>query len=217
VLGVVAAHVAALWALQRGLVSHPPETIVPVQLLEAVLAPPRLAEPPRLAPAPPAPPLPVRRAAPPPRPVTRVQRHPAARAQPPAPPPPLATAPIAPPAPDAPSVPITAAPAPAPAPAPARAPVAKIEAPISNADYLQNPQPEWPRQSQRLGEHGVVMLRVLIGVDGRAHQVEIARSSGYPRLDNASRDAVLQWRFVPGKRGGVPEEMWYQVPIRWAE
>lgn len=60
-------------------------------------------------------------------------------------------------------------------------------------------------------------VRVLIGTDGRARKAEIAQSSGYPRLDNASVAAVLQWRYVPGKRGGVPEEMWVKVPIRWGD
>ena len=26
---------------------------------------------------------------------------------------------------------------------------------------------------------------------------------------------VLQWRYVPGKRGGVAEAMWFNVPINF--
>jgi protein TonB len=26
---------------------------------------------------------------------------------------------------------------------------------------------------------------------------------------------VLAWRYVPGKRGGVPEAMWMDVPIQF--
>jgi protein TonB len=25
----------------------------------------------------------------------------------------------------------------------------------------------------------------------------------------------MRWRYVPGKRGGVPETMWFQVPIEF--
>jgi len=59
------------------------------------------------------------------------------------------------------------------------------------------------------------VVRVLIGTDGRAKKAEVKESSGYQRLDDASVEAVLSWRYVPGKRGGVPEEMWVLVPIRW--
>jgi protein TonB len=69
--------------------------------------------------------------------------------------------------------------------------------------------------SNRLGETGTVVVRVLIGADGTAQKAEIQRSSGFARLDKAALDAVLGWRYVPGKRGGVPEAMWYTVPIKW--
>lgn len=61
------------------------------------------------------------------------------------------------PQPAAPS-PVAAAPAPG-----------KVELPSSDADYLQNPKPAYPRISQRLGERGKVVVRVLIGVDGLGH------------------------------------------------
>ena len=59
------------------------------------------------------------------------------------------------------------------------------------------------------------MLRVLIGADGLPQKVEVSQSSGYERLDRQAQEAVMRWRFVPGKRGGVPEAMWYQVPINF--
>jgi protein TonB len=95
--------------------------------------------------------------------------------------------------------------------------VAKVELPISDADYLHNPPPEWPRMSQRLGEKGLVVVRVLIGTDGRPRTAQVKQSSGFTRLDDASVTAALGWRYVPGKRGGVPEEMWVNVPIRWGD
>lgn len=184
---VVLLHVAALWALQSGLLRRAAEVIVPVELLSSIVTPPQ----PQVAPAPPPPPAP---APPPPR------QQPVVRKQPVTPAP--APLPVA---------------APEPAPSPAPAPPPKLELPIADADYLQNPPPAWPRMSQRLGERGLVQVRVLIGADGRARKAEISRSSGFPRLDQASIDAVLGWRYVPGKRGGVPEDMWFVVPIRWGD
>ena len=219
--GVVLLHVAALWALQSGLLRRAAEVVVPVELLSAVITPPRQVE------TPPAPPV-----APPPEPVRPppVVRKPVAAKPKPAPAP--APRPVAAPQPapaPAPAVAATAEPQPAPppisapvavAPAPepvAPAPAPKVELPISDADYLHNPPPPWPRLSERLGERGVVTVRVLIGTDGRAKKAELGKSSGYPRLDDASVKAALSWRYVPGKRGGVPEEMWVNVPIRWGQ
>lgn len=216
-VGVVLLHVAALWALQSGLLRRAAEVIVPVELLSAIVTPP---QPQEVAPAPPPPPAP----APPPPRERPVVRKPVTPTPVPAPLPMAAPEPAPSPAPAS-AVTASAEPQPAPppvsapvtvAPAPA-APAPKLELPIADADYLQNPPPAWPRLSQRLGERGLVQVRVLIGADGRAKKAEVARSSGYPRLDQASVDAVLGWRYVPGKRGGVPEDMWFVVPIRWGD
>jgi protein TonB len=104
----------------------------------------------------------------------------------------------------------TVAAAPAAPPAPAR-----IELPSSDAAYLNNPKPSYPALSRRLGEQGKVVVRVLIGVDGTAQQAEIRNSSGYDRLDQAALATVRSWRYVPGKRNGVAEAMWFNVPINY--
>ena len=69
--------------------------------------------------------------------------------------------------------------------------------------------------SRRLGESGRTVVRVLVGANGSAKSVRLQRSSGYERLDQAALDAVRRWRFRPGTRGGVPEDMWFNVPIVW--
>lgn len=90
-----------------------------------------------------------------------------------------------------------------------------MQLPSSAADYLNNPPPEYPRLSRRMGEQGKVVVRVLIGADGSAQKAEINRSSGYDRLDQAALATVLKWRYVPGKRGDKPEAMWFNVPINF--
>jgi protein TonB len=44
---------------------------------------------------------------------------------------------------------------------------------------------------------------------------DIKQSSGFDRLDQAALATVLRWRYVPGKRAGVPETMWFNVPINF--
>ena len=202
---VVLFHLAAIWVLQTGLVRQALEAVMPVEILSEFIEPPK----PRSEPPPP-----------PPQPEHVVQHKAAA---PPAPMP-LAIADST-PTPDAPTgvveppvpqplppiaAPVAAAPVTTPAPA-----GPQIELPSSDADYLQNPRPSYPAQSRRMGEQGKVIVRVLIGVDGLAQKVEIRKSSGFERLDEAALNTVKSWHYVPGKRAGVVEAMWFSVPINY--
>lgn len=92
---------------------------------------------------------------------------------------------------------------------------ADVQLPLSDADYLHNPRPLYPSTSLRFNEQGKTTVRVLIGANGLAERAEIAKSSGYKRLDDAALNTVMRWRYVPGKRGGVAEAMWFDVPINW--
>lgn len=88
--------------------------------------------------------------------------------------------------------------------------------PSNDADYLNNPKPAYPAMSRRLREEGLVKVRVYIGVDGQASNASVVKSSGFERLDQATLDTVLnKWRYAPGKRDGVPEGMWIEVPLDW--
>ena len=98
-------------------------------------------------------------------------------------------------------------------PAPPATP--KIELPSSSADYLNNPPPAYPPLSKRLGEQGKVVVRAFIEANGTATKAEIRTSSGYERLDKTALQTVLRWRYVPGKRAGVVEAMWFNVPINF--
>ncbi len=206
---VIVLHLLGLWALQAGLLQRVVTWVVPVMAVsEAVDAP--------VPPPPPAKPLP-----PPVTPVTPVSPRPTA---------PLATSaaelPLAVPAASAPAA---SAPIGLPAPSPvqnsvtvAAAPVTatptpspKIALPSTQADYLNNPKPAYPALSRRLGEQGRAVVRVLIGVDGLPQKAELHTSSGFERLDRAALDTVMRWRYVPGKRGDVPEAMWFNVPLNF--
>lgn len=205
VAAVIGLHIAGLWALQTGLLRRAVELVVPVQVIADLIELPQ----PKVEPTPP-PPAP--QPTPKPQPVVRQTPRPQ--------PTPLPVA-VADPAPSdhAPIVPAPAPTAPAePSPAPARPvepAVPAVQLPSSTADYLNNPAPAYPPLSRRLGEQGRVVVRVLIGTDGTASQAEIRSSSGFERLDQAALQTVLKWRYVPGKRAGVPEAMWFNVPINF--
>ncbi len=209
-ISVLAFHVVAIWLLQTGLLRRAVEFVVPAEVIAEFIEPPRPKdEPPAplsLAPEPkplvkqttiaPAPQL---RAIPDPTPSPNA---PVGVIEPPPPLPPI-TAPV-----------VSAPPAPV-APPPAPPPPPRVELPSSDADYLQNPKPPYPLMSKKLNEQGSVTMRVLIGVDGLPQKAEIRKSSGFDRLDQSAAITVMKWRFMPGKRAGVPETMWFNVPINF--
>lgn len=85
--------------------------------------------------------------------------------------------------------------------------------PVFHAQYLNNPQPNYPLLSRRLREEGKVLLKVQVATSGRPLTVQLQRSSGYPRLDQAAITAVKSWRFVPAKQGEQAIVAWVIVPI----
>jgi protein TonB len=90
---------------------------------------------------------------------------------------------------------------------------AEVIQPKFDANYLNNPKPPYPSLSRRLGEEGVVLLRVYVDVTGQPEQIQMAKSSGFERLDAAALQAVARWKFVPARQGKITVAAWVQVPI----
>ena len=93
----------------------------------------------------------------------------------------------------------------------APAPEFKLEMPSHKAELLY--KADYPPKSQKLGEEGKVLVAVLIGADGVPQKVELQTSSGVQRLDKAGMDAVMRWRYEPGKIDGIAEAMWFIQPV----
>lgn len=104
----------------------------------------------------------------------------------------------------------TAAPVVAPPPPPKQE---KITQPSSGADYLNNPQPDYPEMAMERGWEGKVLMKVHVLANGKPDSVAVARSSGHDVLDDEAVRTVKNWTFVPGKRGSTPIDGWVTVPI----
>ena len=83
----------------------------------------------------------------------------------------------------------------------------------SGVEYLQPPHPEYPAASRRMGEEGKTVLRVLVNDKGRAERIEVQKSSGSPRLDEAARQAVQRALFKPYTEDGKPVAVFAIIPI----
>ena len=79
--------------------------------------------------------------------------------------------------------------------------------PITDEDY--------PPQSKRLGEEGVTMVRLHVLEDGSIDDVQVAQSSGFPRLDETAIKKLKRWRVKPGTEDGKPVAMWMDLRVVW--
>lgn len=203
---VVVLHGLLFWAIQAGMtrtVIQKMPVIVQALLLEE--------KRPELPPTPPSPP-----AAPTPPPPKAAPKPP----DPPAYVPPAAT-PVAVPPPNAIAAtsatpPLSATPT-ATAAAPT-APAAPAKAPVrttAGVNIAQCEKPDYPSASRRMEEEGTVGLRFLVGADGKVVQSEVAKSSGYKRLDEAARAGLTKCQFKPATVDGKPEQAWTTIQYVW--
>ncbi|NLS26823.1 hypothetical protein S2M10_18100 [Sphingomonas sp. S2M10] len=81
--------------------------------------------------------------------------------------------------------------------------------------FAQDFQPEYPSQEIRAQRDGLVTLRVLIGTDGRVKAVEPVSATSDAFFAVTKRQALGKWRFRPATRGGVAEESWKTMTVRF--
>lgn len=86
---------------------------------------------------------------------------------------------------------------------------------ISAIRYKSKPNAEYPEISKEMGEYGVVTIRVVIGADGRVQSVQVGRSSGFRRLDDAALRAVRRASFYPYLENGVAVPAMVNIPFNF--
>lgn len=106
-------------------------------------------------------------------------------------------------------------------PAPLPTPLSVTAKPVMLGGELsvacpQRMPPRYPPASRRLGEEGVVVLRVEIDETGAVAHASVQMSSGHPRLDEAALSAVRHWRCTPAERNGQPVRAVAIQPFKFA-
>ena len=76
-------------------------------------------------------------------------------------------------------------------------------------------QLDYPAREQRGGIEGVAKVRVLIGTDGRVKAIELVSTDSQGFFEETKRRALAKWRFKPATRGGIPEESWKVMTVRF--
>ena len=62
---------------------------------------------------------------------------------------------------------------------------------------VHSPKPHYPLASRRLGEQGLVMVKLCVNAQGLVGEVAISQSSGFHGLDQSALKTLAQWRFSP--------------------
>ena len=76
-------------------------------------------------------------------------------------------------------------------------------------------QPDYPASEQRREIEGVAKVRVLVGTDGRVKAVELVSTDSPGFFAETKRRALAKWRFTPATRGGIAEESWKTMTVRF--
>jgi len=71
---------------------------------------------------------------------------------------------------------------------------------------------QYPDMEQRARIEGRVIVRFIVGADGRTSAVEVVRSVS-PGLDRAAVQAVQRARFEPGKQNGQAVPVRQTLPV----
>lgn len=77
-------------------------------------------------------------------------------------------------------------------------------------------KPDYPALSRRRGEAGMAEVKFVIGLTGAIESVELAKSSGYPRLDEAALAAMRTSACRPYTENGAPVRAAYTQPFAFA-
>jgi periplasmic protein TonB len=74
---------------------------------------------------------------------------------------------------------------------------------------------KFPADAKRKGITGQVVVRCLIGTDGKAGKMEIVESEPAGIFDESAISTLKYWQFRPGVKSGEMVATWVKVPFKF--
>ena len=87
--------------------------------------------------------------------------------------------------------------------APPVSPAFRVGGGVTSPALLYKVEPDYSEEARALRQQGVVVLQMEIGTDGRAYNIRVVTPLGFG-LDERAIEAIQQWKFKPGAKGGEP-------------
>jgi TonB family protein len=88
----------------------------------------------------------------------------------------------------------------------------KVGGGVSAPKVLFQPDPEYSEEARKAKYQGTVVLWLVVGPDGRAHDIRVARTLGLG-LDEKAMEAVKTWKFEPAMKDGRPVSVMINVEV----
>src|SRR5690348_13199158 len=85
---------------------------------------------------------------------------------------------------------------------------------VSAPRALYAPDPEYSEEARKAKYQGTVVLLVVVGPDGKPHDIRVHRSLGLG-LDEKAVEAVRQWKFEPARKDGAPVAVQINVEVNF--
>ncbi|MGH9670852.1 MAG: energy transducer TonB [Terriglobales bacterium] len=85
---------------------------------------------------------------------------------------------------------------------------------VSAPRAIYSPDPEYSEEARKAKYQGTVVLFVVVGADGRPHDIRVQRSLGLG-LDEKAIEAVRTWKFEPAKKDGHPVAVQVNIEVNF--
>jgi TonB family protein len=85
---------------------------------------------------------------------------------------------------------------------------------VSAPRAIFRPEPEYSEEARKAKFQGTVVLSVVVGPDGRTHDIRVRRSLGLG-LDEKAVETVRTWRFEPARKDGQPVAVLISIEVNF--
>lgn len=85
---------------------------------------------------------------------------------------------------------------------------------VSQPQVLSKVDPEYSEEARKAKYSGTVLLQLVVDVDGKAKNVKVVKGVGLG-LDEKAVEAVMKWKFIPGKKNGTPVPVYATVEVNF--
>ena len=82
-------------------------------------------------------------------------------------------------------------------------------------ESVEQEYPHYPAEAQKKHLEDQVIVRYVIGTNGRVKEVEIIDHAKEKMFDDAALEAVSRWRFRPFRKDGKPIEVVHELAINF--
>jgi periplasmic protein TonB len=83
---------------------------------------------------------------------------------------------------------------------------------VSAPRPIYSPDPDYSEEARKAKYQGTVVLWVIVGSDGRPHDIRVYRSLGMG-LDEKAIEKIKTWRFDPARKDGIPVAVQVNIEV----